>query len=72
VMFRDSFANALIPYLAEDFSRVAFVWDRDLDPELVLRERPDVVIQEIVGRFLGRRPKDIDEVRARSSRLRDR
>lgn len=72
VMFRDSFANALIPYLAEDFSRVAFVWDRDLDPELVLRERPDVVIQEIVGRFLGRRPKGIDEVRARSSRLRDR
>lgn len=70
VMFRDSFGNALIPYVAEDFSHIVYVWGRDIDPDLVIRERPDVVIQEIVGRFLGRRPKGIEEVRARKGRTR--
>lgn len=65
VMFRDSFANALVPYLAEDFSRILFVWNRDVDPRVVSVEQPDVVIQEIVGRFLGRRPRGIEEVRQR-------
>ena len=68
IVFRDSFANALIPYLAEDFSRSVFIWDRDVDPEAVLMEKPDVVIQEIAGRFLGRRPRTLDEIRARNKR----
>jgi hypothetical protein len=72
VVFRDSFANALVPYLAEDFSRVLFVWDRDVDPRVVAIEQPDVVVQEIVGRFLGRRPLGIDEVRERERRRRAR
>lgn len=72
VVFRDSFANALVPYLAEDFSRVLFVWDRDVDPRVVAIEQPDVVIQEIVGRFLGRRPLGIEEVRERERRQRAR
>jgi len=67
VVFRDSFANALVPYLSEDFSRVLYVWNRDVDPRVVAIERPDVVIQEIVGRFLGRRPRGIDEVRERDA-----
>lgn len=56
VVFRDSFANALVPFLSEHFERVVWVWDRDVLPEVVLRERPDLVIQEVVGRFLDRRP----------------
>ena len=68
LVFRDSFANALIPYLAEDFSRSVFIWDRDVDPEAVLMEKPDVVIQEIAGRFIGRRPRTLDEIRARNKR----
>ncbi len=68
IVFRDSFANALIPYLAEDFSRSVFIWDRDVDPEAVLMEKPDIVIQEIAGRFLGRRPRTLDEIRARNRR----
>ncbi len=63
VMFRDSFANALVPYLAEDFSRILYVWDRDVDPRVVAIEKPDIVIQEIVGRFLGRPPRGIEDVR---------
>jgi len=63
VMFRDSYANALVPYLPENFRRILFVWERDVDPTVVMREQPDVVIQEVVGRFLGRRPKGIDEMK---------
>lgn len=66
VMFRDSYANALVPYLSENFRRILFVWERDVDPAVVEREKPDVVIQEVVGRFLGRRPKGIDELKDRS------
>lgn len=62
VMFRDSFANALIPYVSEDFQRILYVWDRDVDPRVVMIEQPDVVIQQIVGRFLGRRPKGVAEL----------
>lgn len=65
VMFRDSFANALVPYLAESFERIYFVWDRDVDPAVVEREKPDVVIQQVVGRFLGRRPLGIAELEAK-------
>ncbi len=67
VMFRDSFANALIPYLSEDFERILYVWDRDVLPEVVRRERPDVVIQQIVSRFLSRRPLSIGEIEARDA-----
>jgi hypothetical protein len=61
VMFRDSFANALIPYLSEHFQRILYVWQRDVSKRAVLTEKPDVVIQEVVGRFLGRRPLGIEE-----------
>jgi hypothetical protein len=38
--------------LAENFSRVVFVSSRELDPALIERERPDIVIEEIVERAL--------------------
>ncbi|MEE3328690.1 MAG: hypothetical protein VX252_15230 [Myxococcota bacterium] len=62
VVFRDSFSNALIPYLSEHFERILYVWDRDVDTQVVDIERPDVVIQEIVGRFLSRRPRPPEEI----------
>ena len=52
VIFRDSFGSAMIPYLSEHFSRAVYVWRNDFDPSLVEAERPDVVIQEWVGRHL--------------------
>ena len=64
VMFRDSFANAFVPYLSEHFERILYVWDRDVDARVVSVERPDVVIQEIAGRLLARRPRGIDEARS--------
>ncbi len=52
VMFRDSFAGRLMPYLSEHFSRIVYLWENDFDPEVVRQERPQVVIQEYVARHL--------------------
>lgn len=71
VVFRDSFSNALVPFLSEHFERVVWVWDRDVLPEVVLREQPDLVIQEVVGRFLEREPKGPWELLEASARARE-
>jgi alginate O-acetyltransferase complex protein AlgJ len=52
VIFRDSFASALAPFLSEHFSRAVYLWQNDFDADAVLRESADVVIQEIAGRHL--------------------
>jgi alginate O-acetyltransferase complex protein AlgJ len=52
VIFRDSFVSRLVPFLSEHFSRAVYVWQNDFDAALVTTERPDVVVQEIVGRHL--------------------
>jgi hypothetical protein len=53
VMFRDSFASALIPFLSEHFSRAVYLWQYNFDPAVVEIEHPDVVIEEWVGRKLN-------------------
>ena len=59
VVFRDSFGSALVPYLSEHFSRALYLWEYDLDPLVIERERPQVVIQEWAGRrFTTRMPYD--------------
>ncbi|HEX7796541.1 MAG TPA: hypothetical protein VF456_19400 [Vicinamibacterales bacterium] len=52
VIFRDSFASWLAPLLSEHFSRAVYLWQNDFDPDEVLKEHADVVIEEIVGRHL--------------------
>jgi len=52
VIFRDSFVSRLVPFLSEHFSRAVYLWQNDFDADVVARERPDVVVQEIVGRHL--------------------
>jgi hypothetical protein len=52
VVFRDSMAIPLIPLLSENFRRVVYVSSRRLDPALIEREHPDVVIEELVERNL--------------------
>jgi len=59
VMFHDSFSQHLVPFLSEHFQRIFYFWDYDFDRALVLRERPQVVIQEMVERSLmGALPTD--------------
>jgi hypothetical protein len=52
VVFRDSFTSAMAPFLSDHFSRVVYLWRNDFSIEEVQQERPDVVLQEIVGRHL--------------------
>ena len=53
VMFRDSFSDALIPYLSENFSRSVYIWKPEIDLPVIEREKPDIVIFEIVERYLN-------------------
>jgi len=52
VILRDSMAIPLIPLLSENFSRVVYVSTRSLDRALIEREKPDIVIEELVERSL--------------------
>jgi alginate O-acetyltransferase complex protein AlgJ len=52
VMLRDSFASALVPFLAEHFSHLFVVWDQGFYVNVMERGKPDVMIQEIAGRKL--------------------
>jgi hypothetical protein len=62
VVFNDSFCWALQPFLAEHFRRAVFAWTDNFSPELVRREHPNLVIQEMVERKLGApTPHDFDD-----------
>jgi alginate O-acetyltransferase complex protein AlgJ len=52
VIFRDSFANQLEPFLSEGFSRAVYPWSFTIDQDLINREQADVVIVEIAERYL--------------------
>ena len=52
LMFRDSFAVYLMPYLSEHFSRSVYVWTPIFIPDIVEKEQPDIVVQEILEVFI--------------------
>ena len=52
VIFRDSFFTLIIPSLSTHFSRSVNVWSFAYDPQLVAREKPDLVIFECSERYL--------------------
>ncbi len=58
VVFNDSYFYGIIPYFAENFSRAVYIHIRPdhFAPDVVERERPDVVVQEMVERWFGRMP----------------
>jgi alginate O-acetyltransferase complex protein AlgJ len=70
VVFMDSFGAGLVRFLSEDFSRVVYLWQNNMDPQVVRQERPQVVIQEWVGRRLATQPpyNPVPEMSARSGR----
>lgn len=54
LMFKDSFATDLIPFLSENFSKSIFTKARTLnDFSLIESEKPDIVILEFAERFSG-------------------
>jgi len=64
LIFRDSFLHEMMPFLAEHFSRIYLIWPyptsankiRDFDTEAILREKPDIVIDEFVERYFTQPP----------------
>jgi alginate O-acetyltransferase complex protein AlgJ len=52
VVLRDSYFGAPAQFLSRHFRRMTMLWTNDLDPTVIEREHPDVVIEEIVERSL--------------------
>ncbi|KHK01283.1 alginate O-acetyltransferase AlgX-related protein [Desulfovibrio sp. TomC] len=52
VFFHDSFARAMQPFAAERFSRSVFLWTHAFWPDIIEAERPDVVVLEVVERYV--------------------
>ena len=53
VMFRDSFTTPLIPYLSESFSKSIYIGGQKINFPVIEREKPAIVICELVERYLG-------------------
>jgi len=56
LLLRDSFSSAMIPYYEHSFSKIIATHHNygNWDTSLLLKEKPDIVIFEVVERFLGR------------------
>ena len=52
IMNRDSYSNFLIPYFAPHFSRQGYLWTPIFFPTIIQKEKPDIVITEMMERFL--------------------
>ncbi len=59
LVYGDSFAHRIVPFIAESFSHTVSAHISTLDYELVERERPDLVIGVMNERFLISVPDDL-------------
>ena len=50
LIFRDSFSSAMEKYLTESFGETVFIWSSIIDKDLIEKEKPDIVIHEIIER----------------------
>jgi len=51
--FRDSFSNSWIPFVGCHFRRAVYIWQYNWNGQVIEREKPDVVVDEIVERFFN-------------------
>lgn len=58
VVFHDSFIEFLLPFLMESFSKIYLFHTPCMDFELLNQIKPDIVISEMVERFLIQPPTD--------------
>ncbi|MCU0849258.1 MAG: hypothetical protein MUD12_15355 [Spirochaetes bacterium] len=69
VVFRDSFSNSLIPFLAEHFRRSVYFWyvsktdDFDFALDIIEHEKPDIVITEVGERIFNEIKKNPESVK---------
>lgn len=60
VYFRDSFTSHQLDMFASRFSRIVYLWQPNIDYDIVREESPDVVINQQVERFLVECPDDLN------------
>ena len=53
VMFRDSFTTKLVPLLSEHFARIVYIREHAMKADMILKEKPDLVIEQILERLIG-------------------
>jgi hypothetical protein len=56
VVFRDSFFETIIPFIAEDFGQIVYIWkqyDHAIMKDLIDHQKPQIVIEEMVERLLN-------------------
>ncbi len=58
LMFHDSFGLYLKPLINEHFSKSTYVWAGLFIPDVVVAEKPDVVVQEFMEMFVVNMSKD--------------
>ena len=52
LMYRDSYSEYLHGHLSQHFSYSSFAWSRNLTEERINREKPDILVLEIMERFV--------------------
>lgn len=52
IILRDSYSDWMIPFLSEYFSECLYMWTRNIDANVIASFKPDIVIEEVVDRFL--------------------
>jgi hypothetical protein len=53
IIFQDSFAMSWISFLGYHFNQVTYLWKYSLDPAWIERDKPDIVVSEMVERFFN-------------------
>ena len=52
LVFRDSFSDKLLQFIPENFYETVFIWEHTFNIELIEKEKPDLIIHEIIQREL--------------------
>ena len=60
VMFHDSYTQYLFEFLGRTYGRVVFVWQQHWNKQFIEREKPDIVIDEMLERaMIFQSPEDL-------------
>lgn len=54
LLYRDSFSEYLREHLAEHFSVSGIVWGHQLNDKRILKDKPDILVQELMERFIDK------------------
>ena len=53
MLYHDSFSGAWNPFLGYHFNQITYLWQYDLDTAWVERDKPDIVVTEMLERFFN-------------------